>query len=134
MHELAPFPVSTIPSLGTPDVAHMREDIAGGMTTIGYRNGPLLTQWRTTDVAVRIALAPVDGKAEDVAIGRVPGLWLEGTARGTFTLVGADGTVHRERFEVGSGALLWRRGAMTFLLQRVADKDDAVELAAATAA
>ena len=47
----------------------------------------------------------------------LPALWIEGAARGTFTLIGADGAVHRESFEVGTGVLLWNDGAMTFLLQ-----------------
>ena len=44
-------------------------------------------------------------------------MWIEGAARGTFTLIGADGAVHRESFEVGPGALLWSDDGMAFLLQ-----------------
>ena len=95
-----------ISSLGAPDEARVRDDIAGGMATIVYRGGSiLLTQWRATDVAARIALVPVSGAAEDVTVGDLPALWIEGTARGTFTLIGADGTVHRESFDVGTGVL-----------------------------
>jgi hypothetical protein len=74
----------------------------------------------------------VTGTAEDVTVGDVSGLWLEGAARGTFTLVGADRTIHREAFEVSPGALLWRRGAMAFLLQGAGTRDDAIRLAAGT--
>ena len=87
-----PFRVRMIPSLGAPDEARVRDDITGGMVTIAYEGGRiLLTQWRTTDVHARIALVPVSGAAEDVAVGDLPALWIEGTARGTFTLIGADG-------------------------------------------
>ena len=113
-----PFRVRLITSLGAPDETRVRDDITGGMATIVYEGGRLLlTQWRTTDVPARIALVPVSGAAEDVTIGDLPALWIEGTARGTFTLIGADGEVHRESFEVGTGVLLWNDGAMTFLLQ-----------------
>ncbi len=100
------------------------------MVTIVYGGGRvLLTQWRTTDVSARIALVPVSGKADDVTVGGVPALWIEGTARGTMTLIGADGTTHRESFDVGGGVLLWKAGEMTFLLQGAGSKADAIRLA-----
>jgi alkanesulfonate monooxygenase SsuD/methylene tetrahydromethanopterin reductase-like flavin-dependent oxidoreductase (luciferase family) len=57
-------------------------------------------------------------------------LTIEGTARGTFTLIGADGAVHRESFEVGTGVLLWNDDAMTFLLQGAGSKAEAMRFAA----
>jgi hypothetical protein len=126
-----PFGVRMITSLGSADEARVRDDISGGMVTVVYRDeGVLLTQWRTTDVQSRIALIPDAGRAEDVRVGPHPGLWTEGSARGTFTLIGADGTTHRERFQVRSGALLWHAGAMSFLLQGAGSKEDAIRLAA----
>ena len=126
-----PFRVRMISSLGTPDDARVRDDIAGGMATVVYRGGRvLLTQWRTADVQARIAIVPLRGAAEDVTVVDVPALWIEGAARGTFTLIGADGAVHRESFEVGPGALLWKRDGMTFLLQGAGSKADAIGLAA----
>lgn len=126
-----PFRVRLIPSLGAPDSAHVRDDIAGGMATVGYRGGrTLLTQWRSSDVQARIALVPVQGRAEDVTVGDLPALWIEGTARGTFTLIGADGAVHREAFEVSPGVLLWKAEGMTFLLQGTGSKVEAIGLAA----
>ena len=126
-----PFRVRMISSLGAPDDARVRDDITGGMVTVAYGGGTiLLTQWRTTDVAPRVTLVPVGGAAEDVTIGDLPALWIEGTARGTFTLIGADGAVHRESFEVGSGALLWKVDAMTFLLQGAGSKAEALRLSA----
>jgi hypothetical protein len=124
----APFRVLTIPSLGPPDAAHVRDDIAGGMVTLTYGSA-LLTQWREADVAARIALVPVGGKAEDVTVGRLHALWIEGTARGTFTLVGADGTIHRESFEVSPGALLWKDDGMAFLLQGAGSRAEGARLA-----
>jgi hypothetical protein len=73
---------------------------------------------------------PLEGTVEQLEIGRVTALWAEGTARGTFTVVGAGGAQHREQFEVSSGALLWTRGAMTYLLQGALDEDGAARLAA----
>ena len=126
-----PFRVRMISLLGAPDEARVRDDIKGGMATIVYGGGSiLLTQWRTSDVAGRIALVPVSGAAEDVTVGDLPALWIEGTARGTFTLIGADGTVHRESFEVGTGVLMWNDGGMTFLLQGPGSKSEAMRLAA----
>ena len=127
----APFRVRTITSLGAPDAAHVRDDIAGGMVTLTYGGGRiLLTQWRATDVHARIAVVPVSGTAEDVTVGGLPALWIEGTARGTFTLVGADGAIHRESFEVSPGVLLWNDDGMAFLLQGAGPKADAIQLAA----
>ena len=125
----APFRVRTIPSLGAPDDAHVRDDVAGGMVTIAYEGAILLTQWRTSDVQARIALVPVSGAAEDVTVGALPALWVEGAARGTLTLTGADATIHRESFDVGAGALLWRYDGMTFLLQGAGSKGAATRLA-----
>ena len=125
----APFRVRTISRLGAPDAAYVRDDITGGMVTVAYGR-TLLTQWRPSDVSARIEIVSVRGAAADVAIGgRIPGLWIEGTARGTFTLIGADGTVHRERFEVSPGALLWKDDGLAFLLQGAGSKDNAVQLA-----
>ena len=94
----------------------------------------ILRQWST--LHPEFAFLPrkfkiaVTGAAEDVTAGDLPALWIEGAARGTFTLTGADGAVHRESFEVGSGVLLWHEDAMTFLLQGAASKAEATSLAA----
>jgi hypothetical protein len=122
-----PFRVRPISTLGMPDAAHVRDDIAGGMVTLTYGQ-TLLTQWREADVDARITIVPTSGVAEELKFGGLPALWIEGTARGTFTLIGADGTVHRERFEVSPGVLLWKAGGTAFLLQG-APKAQAVRLA-----
>jgi len=124
-----PFRVRLIASLGAPDDARVRDDITGGLVTIAYGGGRiLLTQWRTTDVSARITLVPIRGAAEDVMVGDLPALWIEGAARGTFMLIGADGEVHRESFEIGAGVLLWKDDAITFLLQGAGSKADALRL------
>lgn len=128
VQESAPFRVRMIPSLGEPDAAHVRDDITGGMVTLTYGR-TFLTQWREADVDARITIVPTNGVAEELKFGRVPALWIEGTARGTFTLIGADGTVHRERFEVSPGVLLWKADGMAFLLQGAPSKIEATELA-----
>ena len=126
-----PALTSREPGVTPPDEARVRDDISGGMATVVYRDeGVLLTQWRASDVHPRVALIPDAGRAEDVKVGPHAGLWIEGSARGTFTLTGADGMIHRERFEVSSGALLWRAGAMSFLLQGAGSKEEAIRLAA----
>ena len=124
-----PWRIHMLPSLGEPNEARVRDDITGGMVTLVYRS-IVLTQWRVSDVSARIALVPTAGKAEEVDAGDLKALWVEGTARGTFTLIGADGTVHRESFDVGPGILLWRNEGMTFLLQGSESQSDAIRLAA----
>jgi hypothetical protein len=126
-----PFPVRGIASLGAPDDARVRDDIAGGMVTLVHQGGRIrLTQWRTSDVQARIALVARSGVVEDVTVDALPALWIEGTARGSFTLIGADGAVHRESFDVGTGVLLWKDAGMTFLLHGVVSKSEALSLAA----
>jgi len=123
------FRVRTIPSLGEPDAAFVRDDIVGGMVTVEYGR-TRLTQWAVADVNARAAVVPSSGTAEEVAVGGLRALWIEGTARGTFTVVGADGAVHRELFDVAAGALLWQDGGVAFLLQGAGTKDEAALLAA----
>jgi len=126
-----PFRVRLIPSLGSPNAAYVRDDITGGMATAVYGR-TVLTQWRSSDVSARIEVVPGRGSAENVTVGGegLPALWTDGAARGTFTLIGADGTVHHERFDVGPGALLWQHDGMSFLLQNAGDEDAATQLAA----
>jgi hypothetical protein len=128
LQEAAPFRVRLISSLGSPDAAHVRDDITGGMVTMAYGQS-LLSQWQEADVDARITIVPTSGVSEEVKVRRLPALWIEGKARGTFTLVGADGTIHRERFDVGAGVLLWKDDGMAFLLQG-APKAKALQLAA----
>jgi hypothetical protein len=125
-----PFAVQMLPSVGRPTAAYVRDDIAGGMVTLVYEDGLLLTQWPDKRIDTRITIVPTSGTAEKVKIGKLPGLWIEGTARGIFTLIGADGTVHKERFDVEKGVLLWKREGVALLLQGAGSKDRATKLAA----
>ncbi len=125
------FRVRTIPSLGEPEATYVRDDIVGGMVTVAYRDGTRLTQWAVADVNARAAVVPSSGTAEEVTVGGKRALWIEGTARGTFTVTGADLTLHKELFDVAAGALLWQDGGVAFLLQGAGTKDDAARLAAA---
>ena len=126
------FQLRTIPSLGTPDAAYVRDDVMGGMVTLAYEAGQtLLTQWPSADVQARVDIVPTYGTAEEVNIGSRRVMWIAGSARGTFTLTGADGQAHREHFDVAAGALLWRAGGVAFLLQGTATKATATALAAA---
>jgi hypothetical protein len=77
-----PFAVRKLPPPSGPTAAYVRDDIAGGMVTLVYGDGRLLTEWPDKRVDARITIVPTSGKAEDVKIGSLPGLWIEGTARG----------------------------------------------------
>ena len=123
-----PFGLRTIPSLGAPDAAFVRDDIVGGMVTLRY--GPtLLTQWRASDVHAHVAFVPAAGTADEVTIGSHRAAWVAGTARATLTLVGADRAVHRELVEVADGTLFWEDGSIVLLLQGAGSKTDALRLA-----
>jgi hypothetical protein len=125
-----PFGARTIPSLGTPHAAFIRNDIAGGMVSVTYDEGRIvLTQWPDKRIDTRITIVPTSGTAQDVKIGKLPGLWIEGTGRGIFTLIGADGTVHKERFDVDKGALLWKQDGLALLLQGAGSQERATKLA-----
>ena len=127
--QTVPFRIRTIPGLGTPDQVYARDDIAGGTVLVAY-DRMLLTQWPTTDVHPRLTVVPDGATAEDVTVGRLRALWVSGAARGTITLVGADGTVHHELFDVADGALLWQDDEVTFLLQGAGTQENATRLAA----
>jgi hypothetical protein len=129
-HAAVPFRVRTIPSLGAPDTAYVRDDVVGGMVTLAY-GSIRLTQWRPADVHAGAAFVPATGTADDVMVGSLPVLWIAGTARGTFTLVGADGAVHRELFDVAEGALLWEQDGVALLLQGAGTRAEALRLALA---
>jgi hypothetical protein len=124
----APFRVWTIRSLGLPSDARVRDDVVGGMVTLVYPDETVLTQWRTADASARVAVVPGSGSAQDVEVGESPGLWIEGGARGTLRLTGADATIHRESFDVGPGALLWKQDGRTLLLQATGSRARAVDL------
>jgi hypothetical protein len=126
-----PFHVRTIGSLGAPDAVYVRDDIVGGMVMVAYEGGRLrLSQWRSTDVDVRATVVRVRGTADDVTIGYLRGLWIAGSARGTFTVVGADRTIHHEAFDVDEGVLLWQEEGAAFLLQGAGTRTRALALAA----
>jgi hypothetical protein len=132
LDELAkvPFAVHMLSSEGRPTAAYTRDDIAGGMVTLVYGDRLLLTQWPDKRIDTRVTIVPTSGTAETVKIGSLPGLWIEGTARGIFTLIGADGTTHKERFEVEKGALLWKQDGVALLLQGAGTKEKASKIAA----
>ena len=126
-----PFLVRTIPTLGTPDAIYVRDDIVGGTVTTAYDgNRILLTQWPVADVHPRLTIVPAGSTAEDVTAGDLRALWIAGAARGTISVIGADGATHRELFDVADGALLWRNDGVAFLLQGAGTKAHAAELAA----
>ena len=129
VQRVAPFRVRLISSLGSPDAAFVRDDITGGMVTVVYGQRGSRSGAKPTSTRASRSFRPAGG-ARTSGRGRLPALWIEGTARGTFTLIGADGTVHRERFEVSPGVLLWKDDGMAFLLQGAGSKDAATSIAA----
>jgi hypothetical protein len=127
------FPIRTIDSLGAPGSTYMRPDIVGGMVTVTYDAGRIrLTQWAPSDVSAQAAFVPSNGVAEEVTVGDTRALWIEGTARGTFTVTGADLATHKELFDVAAGALLWQEKGVAYLLQGAGSRQAAMELAAST--
>ena len=125
-----PFRIRTIGALGYPDTFHVRHDIAGGMVTVGYGGRTLLTQWSIAEIGTSVELASARGSAGDVTAGPLHATWIAGEARGTFTVVGADGAIHRETFDVAEGALLWEDSGVAFLLQGAGSEVNAAGLAA----
>jgi hypothetical protein len=123
---LLPFRIRTLADLAAPDWVYVRSDFAGGMATVPYGR-MLLTQWPLDTVRARVEVAP-EGTADEVAAGRLHAIWFAGAARGTLTVLGADGTAHHETFEVADGALFWEADGMAFLLQGTTSKADAARL------
>lgn len=119
------FRVRTIAVLGEPRRFYARNDLVGGMVSVSYAGGIVLSQWSARDVAATVEVVPANGIAEDVGSA----VWIAGKARGTFVVTGADGALHREEFVVGSGALVWEHAGVGFLLQGAGTKADAVRLA-----
>ena len=119
------FRIRTIPVLGEPRAFHARNDLVGGMVSVSYAGGIVLSQWSARDVAATVEVVPANGVAEDVG----DAVWIAGEARGTFAVTGADGALHHEEFAVRSGALVWEHAGVGFLLQGAGSKADAVRLA-----
>ena len=125
------FRIRTIASLGVPEAVYVRDDIVGGMVTVAYHDGRTrLTQWALADVSAGATVVPSSGAAEEVELAGRRALWIEGTARGTFTVTGADRAIHHELFDVAAGALLWQDDGVAFLLQGAGTRQDAALLAA----
>jgi hypothetical protein len=124
------FRLRTIPMLGEPEAVYVRDDIVGGTVVVAYGNDIRLRQWSTAGVRTRTEIVPSTGTAEELTAGRLRALWIEGTARGTFTVTGADLELHKELFDVAPGALLWQDGGVAFLLQGAGTKENAARLAA----
>jgi hypothetical protein len=125
---LLPFRIRTLGDLAAPDWVYVRNDFSGGMAIVPYGR-VLLTQWPLDDVDARVDVAP-GGTAEEVTVGRLRAVWFAGAARGTLTVLGADGRTHYEAFHVADGALFWEADGMAFLLHGAASKAEAARLAA----
>ncbi len=124
------FPLREITALGEPERFYGREDVGGGMVSMSYAGGVVLTQWSADAVDASVEVVATRGVAEDAAVGSSPAMWIAGEARGTFVVVGADGELHREAFDVRDGVLAWEAAGVGFLLRGARSKDDAVRLAA----
>jgi hypothetical protein len=126
---LVSFRLREVRALGEPAGFHGRRDVGGGMVSVEHANGVLLTQWSADDVDAHVEVAVRGGIVEAVVVGPQTGTWVAGEARGTFTVTGADGKLHRETFAVRDGALAWEDGGVGFLLHGAGSREEAVELA-----
>ena len=126
--ELVPFAMQDLDALGEPDFVYGRLDVRGGMISLLWNGGVVLTEWPDDRVDATVTVAN-GGAAEQVSVGGRAAVWVEGEARGTFTVTGADGALHRETFRVEDGALLWSDGGVGFLLQGAGSRERAVRLA-----
>jgi hypothetical protein len=124
------FPLREITALGEPERFYGREDVGGGMVSMSYAGGVVFTQWSAEAVDASVEVIATRGVAEDAAVGSSPAMWIAGEARGTFVVVGADGELHREAFDVRDGVLAWEAAGVGFLLRGASSKADAVRLAA----
>ncbi len=124
------FRIREVGALGDPERFHGRDDLAGGMVSVSYQGGLVLTQWHAGAVDAGVEVTVSGGSAEDVMVGERGGVWVAGEARGTFVVVGADGARHREEFAVREGALAWEAEGVGFLLQGASSSAEAARLAA----
>ena len=125
-----PFPVEEVRALGEPTSVHGRYDVAGGMVSLSYANGVVLTEWPADRVDASVEVVASRSVAEDVRVAGHDAVWIAGEARGTFDVTGADGELHHETFLVSDGALTWSTGDVGYLLQGAGSKAEAVRLAA----
>jgi hypothetical protein len=100
------------------------------MVSMLYAGGVVLTQWSADAVDASVEVVATRGAAEDVAVRSIPAMWIAGEARGTFVVIGADGELHREAFDVRDGVLTWEAAGVGFLLRGASSKAAAVRLAA----
>lgn len=127
--EIVGFRIRTIAELGPPDAYRVRNDFVGGMAIAEYGD-VLLTQWPVADVDARVAIVPSGASVDVVGDAGGDAVWIEGTARGILTVIGVDGAMHRELFDVAAGALVWRDRDVVLLLEGAGSKEAAVRLAA----
>jgi hypothetical protein len=127
---LVPFPIRGVAALGPADHVYGRYDVDGGMVSLLWNDGVVLTQWQEALVDVHVTVAATGGEAEAVAVGARDAVWVAGEARGTFTVTGADGALHHEAFRASDGTLLWSKDGVGYLLQGAGSKERALQLAA----
>jgi len=114
--------------LGLPHEVYRRIDIAGDVATLVY-DDVVLAQWPVRDVRAEIEVVLETGRAQEVSVGGVTGVWIAGEARGIYTFVGADGADHHEAFAVTDGILLWQLDDTALRLEGAGSRDAAVRLA-----
>jgi RNA polymerase sigma-70 factor (ECF subfamily) len=113
-------------------VAYTRNDVQGGMVTLAYASPAVsVTEWSAAPSSAAFEVLRDGATVEEVEIGGVPGVWIEGGARATYTFIGADGQRHHEALATDRPLLLWQRDGIAFRLEGAADRDLAVTLAEA---
>ena len=120
-----------IEGLGEPAAIFMRYDVPGGIVTLRYGTEPraLLSQWRGSIADASYQLVSERSRVENVSVAGRPAVWLEGEVQATYTFVGADGKLHREKLPVSGNVLLWEEDGIAFRLETAASQETALEVA-----
>jgi hypothetical protein len=129
---IAPFPVKVPAKLGTPEQVTLADQSAAGVPRVvefGYRGGTVLfDQFDGTVSPVWMKQAP---DAEWVYFGADVALWL--AAPHSLTYVDRDGVERTATTRLAGPTLVWQSGAVTYRLEGLPTKQEAVEVARSVA-
>jgi hypothetical protein len=107
---------------------YVRNDVVGGMVTFVLADDVTLTEWWSGTGAAAFDVLG-DGGLREIDVGGEDGVWIDGTARATYTYIGADKQRHFEALEPRGTLLLWQRGRVAFRLEGAPSLDDALRIA-----
>lgn len=127
------FPVRVPEELGEPDAVYVRDDVAGGMVTLVWGEGPryraALSTWygRSTELTIDKVVGP-GTTAERLGVGSGRGVWIEGRPH-TVSFVGIDGEYRLEQVHLAGNVLLWERGPLSLRLEADVSRAEALAIA-----